>query len=85
MESLNFLDDEEWLEEIRSVPAYHGEPLRICKRCQASIELNEANLKSEDPAEDHEQRAGFRLLAFAMILFALVIVGDIVVSVFRSL
>ena len=84
MESQNFVDDEEWLEEIRRVPAYHGEPLRICKQCQASIDRNDADLQSDVPEEDYEQRGAFRLLAFVVILGALGIIADMVISFFRN-
>jgi hypothetical protein len=47
MESLNFVDDEALLEAIRNVPAYHGEPLRICGTCNDSVQKNNVELQHE--------------------------------------
>lgn len=84
MDSQNFVDDEEWLEAIRSVPAYHGEPLRVCKKCYESIQRNKTEMNSDLAEDDYEQWAAFRWIAGAFAVIAAWIVGDIIISFFRG-
>ena len=52
MESQDFQEDDALLDIIHSLPTYHGEPLRLCKACQSSVELCQQEQLEEEQHQD---------------------------------
>jgi hypothetical protein len=74
LESLSFVDDEELLEAIRRVPAYHGEPLRICERCNNSIQKNLQDLQDdEETSEFHRSISPYLTLLITALLICMLL------------
>lgn len=65
------------LELVRQSPDYHGEPLRICKQCRASIEQNRQDLlerAAEEAARSRRLRSVLAIVGVALVLIILVVI-----------
>ena len=70
------LDDPGYLAHIRRLPAVGGKPLRVCKRCQATVEANPVQFRTAvEAAHGRRLRAGMLtacgLLSVGLILTSL--------------
>src|SRR3954465_7023597 len=73
-ESLKFCENERVLELIRRMPRYRGEPLRICKKCKDSIEMNQRQLELEIAEQKLQRLRQNRIYVAGGILIGLVVV-----------
>jgi hypothetical protein len=63
------------LELVRQSPDYHGEPLRVCKECRASIEQNRQDLLERAAEEEASSRRYRKVLVVAGVVLVLVIMA----------
>ena len=66
------------LELVQQSPDYHGEPLRVCKECRASIEQNRQDLLEQAAEEEARSRRLRKALAIVGVVFVLVLVALII-------
>ena len=63
------------LELVRRSPDYHGEPLRVCRECRASIEQNRQDLLDRAAEEEASSRRLRKVLSFVGVVFVLIILA----------
>jgi hypothetical protein len=63
------------LELVQQSPHYHGEPLRVCKECRASIEQNRLDLLERAVEEEASSRRLRKVLSIVGIVFILIILA----------
>ena len=63
------------LELVQQSPDYHGEPLRVCKECRASIEQNRQDLLERAAEEEASSRRYRKVLAIAGVILVLIILA----------
>ena len=66
------------LELVQQSPDYHGEPLRICKECRASIEQNRQDLLEQAAEEEARSRRLRKVLAIVGVIFILYFASGVV-------
>jgi hypothetical protein len=71
------------LELVQASPHYHGEPLRVCKECRASIEQNRLDLLERTAKEEARSRRLREVLSIVGIIFALLILALTIADVRR--
>jgi predicted nucleic acid-binding Zn ribbon protein len=72
-ESLQY--DERFLEWVRQMPGYRGEPLRVCKKCSESIEENTRAREEEAANRLSQRRLRRRIFEIGGLLIAIVAIG----------
>ena len=68
---------------VQQSPHYHGEPLRVCQECRASIEQNRLDLLERAAEEAAQSRRLRRVLSIAGIAFLLVFLALIIADLRR--
>jgi hypothetical protein len=68
---------------VRASPRYHGEPLRVCKECRASIEQNRLDLLEEAAREAARTRRLRKALSIVGIIFLLAFLTLIIADLRR--
>jgi hypothetical protein len=71
------------LELVQASPHYHGEPLRVCTKCRASIEGNRRDLLEREAQEEARSRRYRKVLAIVGIIFVLVLLALIIADLRR--
>jgi hypothetical protein len=66
VESFDFVNHPVLLEIIRRMPRYQGEPLRLCRDCRASIEMNIREKEDETETIAKSDRLGGRLILWLL-------------------
>ena len=66
------------LELVQQSPHYHGEPLRVCTECRASIEQNRLDLLERAAEEEARSRRLRMVLAILGIVFVLSFLAPII-------
>jgi hypothetical protein len=62
------------LDQVQQSPRYHGEPLRVCKGCRASIEQNRQDLLDRATEEEVQSRWLRKVLSIVGVIFVLMII-----------
>jgi hypothetical protein len=68
---------------VQASPHYHGEPLRVCKECRASIEGNRLDLLEQAAQEEACSKRYRKVLAIVGIVFVLVLLALIIADLRR--
>jgi hypothetical protein len=68
---------------VQQSPDYHGEPLRVCQQCRASIEQNRLDLLQRAAEEEASSRRWRKVLAIVGV-FVLLAVLALIIADLRS-
>jgi hypothetical protein len=71
------------LQLVQASPNYHGEPLRVCQECRASIEGNRLDLLEREAQEEASSRRFRKVMAIVGIVFVLVLLALIIADLRR--
>lgn len=71
------------LEQVKASPHYHGEPLRTCEACRASIEGNRQDLLEEAAKQETRSRLYRRFLAILGVVVLMAVLAAVVADLRR--
>jgi hypothetical protein len=66
------------LELVQRSPHYHGEPLRVCKRCRDSIEQNRLDLLERAAREEAQSRRYWKVWLISGFVAVVIILASII-------